>query len=85
MSETTFADGMIIKAPHENCPDFIKHEVSFKVSEFIEFLKKHEDNGWVNVTIKESKNGKHYAQLNDWKPEKKEETATPDDASAIPF
>lgn len=71
--ETIFPDGFIIKKPHDNAPDFVKAKVSIKAEEFVAFMKKHVDNGWINIDIKTSKGGKLYAQLNDWKPEKKAE------------
>lgn len=65
--ETIFTDGLIFKKPREGAPDFIKGNMSFKVNDFIAFLQKHNNNGWVNVDLKVSKGGKLYTQLNDWK------------------
>jgi hypothetical protein len=61
-------DGMILKRPHENAPDFVKLRVSFKVSEMVAFLQQHEREGWVNGDIKVSKGGKFYASLDTWTP-----------------
>ena len=69
--EKIFANGLITKKPHEKAPDFVKYEQSFKVEDFIEFLKQHNKNGWVNTTIKVSKSGSIYSELNVW--EKKTE------------
>lgn len=70
--ETIYADGFIIKSPHENAPDYVKGNVSVKVSEFVAFLQKHQEKDWVNLDLKEAKDGKKlYVQLNTWKPEKK--------------
>ena len=87
MSENIFANGFIVKHPHENAPDFVKGSVSVKVDEAIAFLNEHKDErGWVNLDLKESKDkAKLYLQKNTWKPEKKEETATHDDPSSVPF
>lgn len=63
-----FTDGLIFKKPRENAPEFIKGSLSVKVDDFIEYLKKNESNGWVNIDLKVSKEGKYYAELNDWKP-----------------
>lgn len=71
--QPVFADGMIFKKPREGAPDFVKGSLSFKVEEAIAFLTKHNNNGWVNVDLKKSQKGTLYLQLNDWKPEKKEE------------
>ena len=66
-----FAEGMVVREPHKNAPQFIQLELSIKVSEFIETLKEHEHNQWVNITVKESKAGKLYAQINEFRPEPK--------------
>jgi hypothetical protein len=62
-----FADGLIVKRA-ENAPDFVTCNLSFKVDEFIAFLKQHESNGWVNVDCMVGRSGKHYAALDTWKP-----------------
>lgn len=67
-NEKVFASGLIFKKKNEKAPDFVKGSLSVKVDEFIEFLKKNESNGWVNIDLKESKGGKYYAELNTWKP-----------------
>lgn len=87
MSETTFADGFILKAPHEKAPDFVKGSLSIKVDEAIKFLEANKDSkGWVNLDLKEGKTGKWYVQKNDWKPEQKDNGAiSPEDPNSIPF
>ena len=76
MSETVFADGFILKAPHENAPKFIKGSLSVKVDEAIKFLEDNKDaRGWVNLDLKVGQSGKWYVQRNEWKPEPKEEGA----------
>lgn len=68
-NETVFADGLIVKKPHENAPDFIKLELSFKADEFIAFLQKNKkSDGWVNCDLKKSKAGKLYVSLNTYVP-----------------
>ena len=62
-------NGMIIKAPHQNAPSFVKCGISIKVEEFITYLKQHDNNGWVNLDMLKSQEGKLYVKLNDWKPE----------------
>jgi hypothetical protein len=63
-----FVDGLIAKKPGDNAPDFIKANVSIKRKELIDWLGSRDDD-WVNVQIKESKGGKWYAQVDDWKPD----------------
>lgn len=66
-NEVIFVDGLIVKAPHQNAPDFVKAQLSIKREELIAWLQG-QGRDWVNLDIKESRNGKWYASLNDWKP-----------------
>lgn len=70
MSEVKFIDGLIVK---EGKPDFVKAKLSFKIEEFAKFVKENQKDGWLNIDILESKNGKLYGKLNDFVPEKKGE------------
>lgn len=70
MSDKKFVDGLITKKPHDKAPDFIKCNISIKRDELMQWLRNKEE--WVNIDIKESKNGKWYAEVNDWKPKKGE-------------
>jgi hypothetical protein len=64
-----FADGFIFKLPHQNAPDFVKGGISIKAEEAIAFINQHKDeSGWLNLSLKESKGGKGYAELDTWKP-----------------
>lgn len=75
MSDTPeFVDGLIIKAPHEKAPDFVKAAISIKRSELITWLSTRTDD-WINLDVKESKKGNWYAQVNDFKPSKQDVTA----------
>jgi hypothetical protein len=78
--EVVFTEGMIFKKPREGAPDYVKGSMSFKVDEFTAFLKKHNNNGWVNVDLKVSKAGKLYTQLNDWKPKEEVAQVSPEQA-----
>ena len=62
-----FTDGMIAKR-RDNAPDFVLCNLSIKVDEFINFLQKNQHNGWVNVDVKKSKQGKIFSALNTWRP-----------------
>lgn len=66
--EKIFIDGMIIKKPHANAPDFVKCSMSFKMVDFIAFARKHQKDGWINADLKVSKDGKLYAELDTWEP-----------------
>lgn len=67
MSEKVFVDGMIVKR-HEKAPDFVLCNLSIKCEEFIEWMRQHHKDKWVNIQCKVSQNGKPYAELDTWKP-----------------
>ena len=68
--EKVFPDGMICKPKNEKAPDFVICKVSFNVEEAIATLKTHaNDRGWVNMDFKLSEGGKHYLQIDTWKPD----------------
>ena len=69
--EKVFADGMIVKL-RDTAPDFVKAEVAHKTEDFVKFLRNNDKKGWVNVTIKEARSGKMYAELDTFEPQKKE-------------
>ena len=65
--EKIFADGFIFKKNPES-PEFVVGNLSVKVDEAVSFLKEKSNNGWVNLNIMLSQGGKHYVELNTWKP-----------------
>ena len=67
MSEPNFAQGIMFKLPRENAPDFVKGSLSINLKDFIAWAEQHQENGWVNIDLKVSKNKKPYAELNVWK------------------
>lgn len=72
-----FVDGLIVKPPHAKAPDFVKASLSIKREALIAWLQGR-DGEWVNLDVKESRNGKWYASVNDWKPkEGNQERARP--------
>jgi len=87
-TEIVFANWFIPKDT-SNAPDFVKGKVSIKKDEFITFLNE-QDWDWVNLDILESKWGKMYAKLNEWKKEEvwdleKAATPAPDPSQDLPF
>ena len=72
MSEVEFVDGLIVKAPRENAPEFVKGSLSIKRADLGNWLRGKQDE-WINIDIKVSKGGKWYAERVVWKP--KEQTA----------
>lgn len=70
--EIEFVNGLIVKAPHANAPDFVKCAISIKVADLSEWLAG-KDEEWVNVDVKESKGGKWYAAVSTFKPKQREQ------------
>jgi hypothetical protein len=70
MSEIEFVDGLLVKAPPDGAPDFLKCRISIKREELAAWLAKR-DGEWINLDVKESKGGKWYAAVNNWKREEK--------------
>ena len=67
--DVKWPQGIIFKKPNEKAPEWVKGHLSFKVDEAVPWLQANENNGWVNLDIKKSKEGKLYIQLNEWKKE----------------
>ena len=84
MTENTFLEGFFFKLPHDNAPDFVKGSVSMKREEVIKALQAL-DTEWVNLDLKVSKEGKAYAQINDWKPEAIAGDVSGDEDQDLPF
>ena len=68
MSDNKFIPGLFFKDPHENAPDFVMAKGSIKVRDLIDWLQQ-QDGEWVNFDLKRSREGKPYAQIDDWKPQ----------------
>ena len=69
--ENKFIQGLFTSR-RDNSPEFVKANLSFRTEQFIKWLKANtNDKGYCNVDILESKEGKLYAKLNDWKPSEK--------------
>lgn len=69
--EIEFVNGLIVKAPHQNAPDFVKCAISIKVADLKEWLAGKEDE-WVNIDVKESKGGKWYAAVSHFRTRQQE-------------
>lgn len=67
-----FVNGLIVKAPHANAPDFVKAAISIKVADLIEWLSGR-DEEWINIDVKESRGGKWYAAVSTFKPKQQQE------------
>ena len=86
-NDIEFVNGLIVKAPNSNAPDFVKAAISIKVADLTEWLSDR-DEEWINIDVKESRGGRWYASVSNFKPkdksEKTEKTDT-DDLDSIPF
>lgn len=87
--EIQFVKGLLVKAPHERAPDFVKASISIKVAELQEWLST-QPGEWVNIDVKESRGGKWFAAVNTFKPKAdapkpKKEQPPFDDSDSIPF
>ena len=83
--EIEFVDGLIVKAPHENAPSFVKASISIKVEDLGNWLREKykAKEEWVNIDVKEAKSGKWYAAVSTFKPTKGKKSD--DDRDGIPF
>jgi hypothetical protein len=81
-----FVDGLIVKAPRDGAPDFVKAAISIKRDELIGWLQC-QSSEWVNLDVKEAKSGKWYAAVNTYKkddaPARKEPTRERQPASDL--
>ncbi len=66
-TDPKFINGLIVKAPHERAPDYVKAKLSIKREELIAWLQE-QDGEWINADVKVSQAGKWYAAVDDWKP-----------------
>ena len=73
--EKEFVDGLIVKAPHEKAPNFVKCNISIKRKDLGNWLRGKDDD-WINIQVKEGKtSGKWYAEVDTWKPNKEKQEA----------
>ena len=79
-TDIIFPDGLMVKAPREGAPDFVKGSISIKRADLINWLGQ-QDGEWINLDMKVSKQGKWYSCVNTYKPEAKQGgyTTTPSD------
>lgn len=66
-NENEYLNGLIIKAPNENAPDYVKAKIHIKREELIAALQA-KDGDWINLEVKVSQSGKWHAPVDNWKP-----------------
>ena len=67
MSDMKFLNGILVKAPRDGAPDFVKGSISIKREELLTSLSSLTDE-WIKLDIKVSKKGTWYCSIDDWKP-----------------
>lgn len=72
-----FVDGLFWKEPRSQAPDYVKGSISIQPDKLAAWCKTHAGEEWVNVDVKESKGGKIYCAVNDWKPEGSRQESKP--------
>jgi hypothetical protein len=78
-----FPKGLFYNEPHKNAPDFVMGNVNIKVADFKAYLDKVKGDT-LKLDLKISKDGKGYAEVNTYKPEKKvQQTPAEDDFDNI--
>jgi hypothetical protein len=82
MSDPKFIPGLIVKAPNERAPDYVKCKLSIKRVDLMEFLAGLSDE-WINADVKVSQGGKWYAAIDDWKPGEKGAPRAPQTAKPM--
>ena len=93
MSDIIFVNGLGARKPHENAPSFVIADLSVKVADLHEWLNTNQglanDAGYINLSLKESKAGKFYIAVNDYKPKSEtpsvKQPANDIDDSDVPF
>jgi len=84
MTDKQFVDGLIIKPPRDNAPDFVKGQISIKRKELGNWLRGKEED-WINLDIKVGQSGKWYAEVNTWKPTQPQAASAADELDDLPF
>ena len=67
MSDIQFIDGLVVQAPRDNAPEYVKARLWIKREELIAWLQSQQGES-INADVKVSQNGKWYAAVDTWKP-----------------
>lgn len=74
-NDAEFINGLIVKAPNEKAPEYVKAKLSIKREELIAWLQSREGD-WINADVKVSQSGKWYAAVDNWKPSQEGNTSS---------
>ena len=69
-NDNTLARGLYYNPPHPKAPAYVKCSLSIQRTNFIAWLNQMEEDakGYIKIDVLESKGGKIYAKVNEWKP-----------------
>ena len=75
-NEKKFADGLFFSR-RENAPDFVVGSLGIQVEKAVAWIQrqKQKENGFINVDIKKSQQGKYYLELNEFEPKQQQPPA----------
>ena len=81
-----YLNGLWVENPHEKAPDFVKAKMSINVEKMLDTLKASKEK-YINLQLKESKDGRLYAEIDEWKPDKSapKPEPMPDSEDPLPF
>lgn len=82
--DKVFADGFIFKRS-ENAPDWVIGKISVKVEDAVKFLNNNTKNGWVNLNVNQSQNGKFYIELDTWEKAQSSQSTPAKNSDDLPF
>lgn len=75
--EKEFPRGLLVKAPHERAPEYVKARLSIKREELIAWLQG-KSGEWINLDVKVARSGKYYVEVDTWKPDGKKAERKPE-------
>ena len=67
VSQKVFVNGLVAKKPRDTAPDWVKCNLSVKRNDLAAWLAE-QAGDWINIQVCESRNGKWYAEVDNWKP-----------------
>jgi hypothetical protein len=67
-NDTQFIDGLVVQAPRDNAPEYVKARIWIKRAELIAWLQAQTGDS-INADVKVSQGGKWYAAVDNWKPQ----------------
>lgn len=70
-NQKEFPKGLYFNEPHQSAPDFVKGQIRINRKQLIEWLQSKKDE-YINIDVLNSREGKPYVVVNDFKPEYKE-------------